>query len=143
MHRQCACSLTSRARFVLWKAHVNVTEAFLVIVCEYDCFPLLPSQDSTTVVLLLFTSCRGHHSAAVRWENICWITEQQQVGYSSKLHSSWGQHDYSCVMVKLVSKLQKMISQLSTNHHEVELTVGRADGLKHKGYPAKLAAGHS
>lgn len=30
----------------------------------------------------------------------------------------------------------------NTHHHEVELTVGRADGLEHKDYLAKLATGH-
>lgn len=54
--------LTSDARFVLWKAHVYVTDTFLVTLCENDCLLLLPSQDSTTVVLLLLTSCRGHHN---------------------------------------------------------------------------------
>ncbi|TNN36331.1 hypothetical protein EYF80_053499 [Liparis tanakae] len=49
----------TEAWLVLWKAQVNVTEAFLVMLCEYDCFALLPSHDSTTVVLFLFTSCRG------------------------------------------------------------------------------------
>lgn len=54
---------------VLWKAHVYVTEAFLVMLCEYDCLPLLPSQDSSTVVLLLFISCRGQHSQSVKQDN--------------------------------------------------------------------------
>lgn len=33
-------------------------------------------------------------------------------------------------------------TQRGTHHHEVELAVSWADGLEHKGYPAKLAAGH-
>lgn len=68
------CSLTSSAWFVFWKAHVNVTEAFLVMLCVYDCFPLLPSQDSTTVVLLLFTSCRGRHSKELNGDNMSWMS---------------------------------------------------------------------
>lgn len=52
---------TSRAWLVLWKAQVYVTEAFLLMLCEYDRRPLVPSQDSTTVVLLLLTSCKGRH----------------------------------------------------------------------------------
>lgn len=61
-HRNLPRLLTSEARLVLWKAHVYVTDTFLVTLCENICLLLLPSQDSTTVVLLLFTSCRGHRS---------------------------------------------------------------------------------
>lgn len=71
--------LTSRAWFVLWKAHVYVTEAFLVMLCVYDCLPLLPSQDSTTVVLFLFTSCRGRHRTTIKTKSTSWIPEQQHV----------------------------------------------------------------
>lgn len=39
-----------------WKAHVYETEAFLVMVWVYACLGLLPTHDSTTFVLFLFTS---------------------------------------------------------------------------------------
>lgn len=53
---------------VLWKAHVYVTDTFLLTMWENDCLLLLPSQDSTTVVLLRLTSCGGRRSETVRHE---------------------------------------------------------------------------
>ena len=102
----CVCLLTSRAWLVLWKAHVYVTEAFLVMLCEYDCFPLFPSHDSTTVVLFLFTSCRGHHSKTIKKGRKCvwWINEQPRVEYS--LFIDWSTVRYchcSGLVVELVT----------------------------------------
>ncbi len=110
--RYFVCLLTSRAWLVLWKAHVYVTEAFLVMLCEYDCFPLLPSQDSTTVVLFLFTSCRGRRSNAVRWENMSWITEQQCAEYRNKLDHSWRQ----TWLFWLAVKISHLITTLCCKH---------------------------
>lgn len=102
------CSLTSRAWLVLWKAHVYVTESFLVMLCEYDCFPLLPSHDSTTVVLLLFTSCRGQN----RSQNMFWITEQQYAEHCNKVDHSWRQ----TWLFWLAGKISHQMTTLCSKH---------------------------
>lgn len=81
------------------------------MLCEYDCRVLVPSQDSTTVVLLLLTSCRGSHRQT------------------------------DTTLTQMIATMRRVcVCAGETHHHEVELAVGRADGLETEGDLAEVAA---